>query len=212
MADFNLGSIVDANLREVPEDPSEMSKGVAALKEKADTEKDMGKKGLILAKAGILNRCLGNFDESETLLTESFKLLKESDKKAEAYDVRIRLSVTQVYQGKYEEAEKIFNDIIEKANAKQPPEEGLNKLKEQALIGLGKSKFEQNMIPAGIRNYTEAAELKLERGDSAGYSKCNEMIAVAKKKIAKVTGETSTETKADNYIDPLLAGTGDEDL
>lgn len=213
MADsqFNLGFKIDSNLREVPEDSAEMKMGVAALMIKSEKEEDPTKKGLLLAKAGILNRVVGNLDLSETLLTESFKLLKENDKKAEAYDVRVRLAVTEVYQGKYEKAEKVFSDIIEKANAKQPPEEALRKLKEAALIGFGKSKFEQNMIPAGIRYYTEAGESKLEKGDSAGYSKCKEMVELAKKKKAEVTGVVNTETEVDNYIDPLLAGSSDED-
>ncbi len=208
---FNLGHKIGADLREVAEDTAEMKMGVAALMIKSEKEEDPGKRGLLLAKAGILNCYLGHFDLSETLLSESFKLLKDNDKKAEAYEVRIRLSITQVYKGKYEESEKIFNDIIEKANAKQPPEPGLSKLKELALIGLGKSKFEQNMTPAGIRSYKEAGELKLDRGDSAGFSKCNEIIAMAKKKMAEVTGAVSTESQPDNYIDPLLAGTADED-
>jgi tetratricopeptide (TPR) repeat protein len=213
MADsiFNLGIIIDSNLRETPEDSPEMKMGVASLMIKSEKEEDMTKKGLLLAKAGILNRVIGNFDLSEKLLTESFKLLKENDKKAEAYDVRLRLSVTEVYQGKFEKAEKFFLGIIEKANEKQPPEEGLRKLKEAALIGLGKSKFEQNMIPAGIRYFTEAGESKLEKGDSAGYSKCKEMVDLAKKKKAEATGAVNTETEVDNYIDPLLAGTPDEE-
>jgi tetratricopeptide (TPR) repeat protein len=209
---FNLALKIDENLREVPEDADDMKLGILSLLKKAAALEDLGKKGLILAKAGILYRVLGNLDLSEKYLTESFTLLKENDKKAEAYDVRLRLSMTHIYQNKFEEAEKVFLDIIEKANAKQPPEESLRKLKELALIGLGKSKFEQNMIPAGIRNFTEAGESKLERGDSAGFSKCKEMIELAKKKKAEVTGAVSAESVPDNYIDPLLAGSSEEDL
>ena len=117
---------------------------------------------------------------------------------------------THLYQKKYREAEKIFSEIISKANEKQPREPALDKLKELALISLGKSKFEQKMYQGAIRNFTEAGEMKMERGDTAGFSKCENSKKIAQDKINEAIG-VKAEVIEDNYIDPLLSVISDDE-
>lgn len=210
-ASFNMNIVTNEDLHDVPEDKEEMIKGFAALLEKGQAEVDELKKAALLAKAGLVARYLSELDNSVNLLTEAMTLLKENGQKAKAFDLKIRLSITQVYQGKYPEAEKVFNDIVEKANSKQPRDTTLDKLKEIALIGLAKSKIEQKKYQGAIRCFTEAGDMKADRGDTLGFNRCKESQKALQEIINKATGTVSIEESPDNYIDPLLAGSAEED-
>jgi len=214
MADtpFNMNTSLDENLNDVPEDLDDMKLGIMRLLEQSQKVEDDVKKALILAKAGVFSRAAGNLDNSESLLTEAIGILKDNDMLKQATDLRVRLALTHVSQQKYSEAEKVFNSLIEKADEKQPRDEAFDKLKEICLMGLGKMKFDQKMYPGAKRCFSEAAEMKMNRGDTAGYNKCNESLEITQKKMDEITGANKTETAPDNYIDPLLAGTADDDL
>lgn len=211
-ASFNMNVVTNEELHDVAENPEEMKKGFAALIEKVKAEKDELKKAAYLAKAGLVARYLNELDKSVTLLTEAMTLLKDNGQKAKAFDLKIRVSITHVYQGKYADAEKVFNEIIEKANSKQPGDPALDKLKELALVGLAKSKIEQKKYKGAVKCFIEAGEMKAARGDTAGYSRCNESQRAVESIISEAIGDSgSVENEPDNYIDPLLAGTAEED-
>ena len=66
---YNMNHEADEYLHDVAEDATEMAKGIAALLDKATAEKEQVKRALILAKAGIFSRIIGELDNSENLLT-----------------------------------------------------------------------------------------------------------------------------------------------
>ena len=205
MADipFNMNSEMDDDFKDVAEDAAEMKLGIAFLLERSEKADDDIKKALILAKAGIFSRIVENYDNSEKYLIDAIKILKANDMTKQATDLRVRLAVTHLAMNRNEEAEKIFNEVLERAKL-TPKDEGLAKLKEVALVSLGKSKFAQNQISGAIRSFKEAAEQKMNRGDSAGASKLNKAIKVAQDKMNEATGANDTATAPDNFIDPLL--------
>ena len=79
---FNMNHITDENLNEVPEDVSEMEKGLQLLLENCSKETDEVQKAAGLAKAGVIARVLGDYSNSAKLLTESITILKENNKKS----------------------------------------------------------------------------------------------------------------------------------
>lgn len=214
MGDYNMNFVYDNDLREVPEDPESMGEGFAALLEAAEKEEDEVKKAVIESKAAMYARVLGLHEDSENLFVDAIKILKAHEMSKQATELRTRLAVTHLMMGKEEEANKIFDQIVEKA-VTNPKDENLSKLKAICLMAQGRSKFWNNQLPGAIRCFKEAAEIKLNLGDNKGYGQCNEVIqkAEAKKQEAMGgSGETSQEA-ADSFIDPLLDldGTNEEE-
>lgn len=172
---YNIETYFDNNLVEIPVDADEMSKAAVFLTAEYLKSESPECAGL----AGTLHRILGNLETAEQLLLSAIKSSEKSFNLRGSIRNKIRLAHVLQCLKRYEESDKIFEDVIE--SCMQNSE--LEGLVDFAYQHYGKSLFERNRYEEALKMFHSALELRNRKGDSELVNSAMLAIVIVERRV-----------------------------
>jgi tetratricopeptide (TPR) repeat protein len=155
---YNTDTYFDNNLLEIPVNADEMSKAAEFLAAEYLKTENPECYGL----AGTFHRILGNLEKAEQLLLSAIKSSEKSFNLRGSIRNKIRLAHVLQCLKRYEESDKIFEDVIE--SCMQNSE--LEALVDFPYQHYGKSLFDRNEHEEALKNFHSALELRNRKGNA----------------------------------------------
>jgi tetratricopeptide (TPR) repeat protein len=179
---FNMNFTYGNDLREVPDDPEQMRKGVDYLKEKLEEEQDGGAAEAALRSqlAGYC-RIMGDLELAKEHYQKAKDILKEAGKEQHIFAIQLRMAIVYQWDGRFKNADEIYSKSIEKS--RRSSDKTIQKYLDFALQHYGKSKFEQGQFDSALDCFMEALELRLIKGDLTLIESTQKAIEVTRSKL-----------------------------
>lgn len=154
---YNTDTYFNDNLLEIPVDTDEMSKAAEFLTAEYFKSENPECAGL----AGAMHRILGNFEKAEQLILSAIKLCQKSSNLRGSIRNKIRLAHVLQSLRRYEESDKIFEEVI-KDCVRNSELEGLADF---AYQHYGKSLFDRHKYDSAMKIFHYALELRYRKGN-----------------------------------------------
>jgi len=160
--EFNLSFYFDHNLREIPDSPDEMSMAVDHWIRQLGSITDHKKKLTWMGQLGVYCRILRRLDLAENYLKEAIWMNRQKEPE-DKWDIvlKIRLGHVHQWQKKYQEADRLFLEVIALIGDKKEFED----LVDFVWQHYGKSLFDQGEYPHALKCFKKALELRFKKGD-----------------------------------------------
>lgn len=159
---FNMEYHFDEHLHDVPDSSLEMTQGVRFLKQQLATRHANDPDRLsILGLLGVYARMLGDLDAAEHYLTEAVALAAESDARRAQTANRVRLAHVHQWQGDFERADELYEDIIRECESSAD----LDGYLDFACQHYGKSLFDQGRYAEAQALFQRALDLRAQSGN-----------------------------------------------
>jgi len=179
---YNMAFHFDENLRDVPDAPEDMARGVAFLRQRLAAQGlDAGDRARLLGLLGTYSRTLGDLEGARAALEEAVVLCGERGDGRGLLANRIRLAHVYQWQRRFARADAIFDQVIKECEER--PE--TSRYLAFACQHAGKSKFDQG-------RYAEAAEL-FARAIARRQASCDPgLIASARRALDTARARSAT--------------------
>ena len=181
---FNMSFHYGDDLREVPDDPEQMRKGIEWLQERLDGEgNDDIQQAALMSQIGVFSRILGDLDNAEQMLIQAHTLLKEMGSPIHAFATNLRLAVVFQWRKNYSKSDDIYFKSLKKIRTSKDPK--VLKYLDFVLQHYGKSKFEQGFFNEALELFMEGYEARLAKGDMDLISSTEAAISACRKKLGE---------------------------
>jgi tetratricopeptide (TPR) repeat protein len=157
---FNTETRYDENLHALPVDPEETSRAVSWIEERIPGLDDRAA-ARAHGIAGSLCRHLGRFDDAERHLLSSIDRLHAVDDEEALFNARIRLANLRQWQGRFDEAESLFEELTCEAGHSPHLRDRIDFLYQHH----GKCRFDQGFYAEAQILFERAMELRRVKGD-----------------------------------------------
>lgn len=162
---FNMEITYSDDLREVPESPDQMRKGLEWLKEKIPTsgEGDPKELGALLSLTAGYARIMGDLDYAEECASKALEIFEGLKKPEFILMMKLRLAVIAQYRKSYIKSGDTFNKAID--YMRKSSNDSIKRHLEFALQNYGVQKFEQGFYRDAFELFSEAHSLRIVKGD-----------------------------------------------
>lgn len=162
---FNMNYSYSDNLREVPEDSTQMLKGVDWLNEELIRVSpiDQLQSAMLLHMLCVYCRITGDYKSAETCGKDAIKVFKEKGKSELGFFMKLRMAQVFHYKNSYSTAGDIYTqalETIEKSKSAQ-----VKKYLEFVLFHYGCLKFERKFYAEANSLFSRALDARLIAGD-----------------------------------------------
>ena len=178
----NMEYFIDENLKEVPQDETEIKQGVHFLLNEIDKVANNDSKKLIhLYKlVGGFYRIVGMLVDSENYLNKALEIAQKENEKLLEISIQLRIASTLLEKKKYSAADKIFRKVLNFKN-----NDVQDKFRDYALQHLGKSLFDQERFKEALDLFLEAHEIRLIKGELHLIEASQFAIKITQSKISQ---------------------------
>ena len=182
-ADPALAWRFDARLREVPVDAAAFAAAVdRRVDEIAQAKSQPARLLAMLGEAAPLLRIAGRLDEARRTASAAIALAELLEDVHAAYANRIRLAHVMQWEGRYELANPLFDQLI--GQARSSPE--LADLMDTVLQHAGKNLFDQRRYAEAARCFREALQLRRAKGIEDLMESSAEALRVTQARAAEL--------------------------
>ena len=162
---FNMKFTYGDDMREVPEDATDLLKGIEWLNEELIrvSPVDTLQSAVILLNLCVYGRISGDYKAAQTCGLDALKVFSEYKKSEEAFLTKLRLAQVCHYQGKFAKANDVYSqalETVEKSKSQQ-----VKKYSEFILFHWGCMKFEQRFYGEASSLFARALDERLILGD-----------------------------------------------
>ncbi len=158
---FDVSCRFDGNLRDIPNSPHEMQKAIDWLQQKLMMAPHGSQTyGKTLSSIGVFLRILEKLGDSEIVLKEAVRVFKRLGDTLNQTVAEIRLANTIHWLRRYDEADEMFRQLIERTQG-DPTLHGYLDFAHQHA---GKCKMDQGHFDAAIFHFERALEIRGARG------------------------------------------------
>lgn len=178
--ELNITFKFNDKLRDIADNPSDMEKHISKIGEELNKSVEIHSKIKLLSEMGSYQRILNHLSESEETLTSALALVEKFKLNNKYWvPVRIKLACTYQWQKKFNEAEAMLNNVIERG-------EKILEFKPYlhfAYQHLGKVHFDQMNYNLALNCFETALKFREELGDSELISSTHHAIQQTQKQI-----------------------------
>ena len=176
----NIGYHFDDALREVPADPVEMARAVAALQvELRATNGDDRARARLLGRLGPFLRILGRLDDAATVLMEAVDLCATRSDERDLAANRLRLAHVYQWQRRFDLSDPLFMAALAQCES----EPAARPLLPFAWQHLGKDRFDQGRFAEAAAHFARALALRRREGDANLIASSAHALAVAEARL-----------------------------
>ncbi len=179
----NMNFTYNDELREVPEDSTQMLKGIEWLNEELIrvSPTDALQSALVLHNLCVYSRITGDYKTAETCGKDAINVFKEKGKSELVFFMKLRMAQLFHYKKNYTQADEIYvkaQKTIEKSKSAQ-----VKKYFEFVLFHLGCLKFEKGFFAEANSLFARALDERLIAGDLQKIQACEKALRLVNEKI-----------------------------
>ena len=179
---YNMAFHFDEDLRDVPDAPEEMARGVAFLHQRlAAPGLDSGERARLLGLLGTYSRTLGDLHGAQGALEEAVALCRERGDGRGLLANRIHQAHVDQWQRHIAREDAIFDQVIKECEER--PES--SRYLAVACQHAGKSKFDQGRYAEAAELFARALALRQAGGDPDLIASSQLALAVARARLAR---------------------------
>lgn len=180
---LNLKFSFDEELREIPDDITDVALAIGLLRLQAKETQDLTQKTTILGQLGGWLRIMGELDEAEEILKEALTLIDGMTKVNPMRQLAARLRLAHVYQWKkdFKKSTPMFLSVLQDAQDKSMPEDLIAFIHQH----LGKNFFDQSLYPEALSHFEKALEIRRQSGDQELIKSTSWAIEQTEQRLSK---------------------------
>lgn len=184
---FDMSFFIDDDLKEVPNNFTDMLKGIEMYKEIVNGEADIHVKGKMLSKLGFYYNTVEMYDESEKNLLNAIMIFNINNDAVNTIIAEIRLSRTFQNKGKLTDA----LNILTKLENTVDEDFGLEDYRDFIYQHKGKVLYDMEKYDDAIKYFNSAMKIRKKKDNGELISSTQQAIDAVKKKVRE------TENKSD---------------
>ena len=184
---FDMSFFIDDDLKEVPNNFTDMLKGIEMYKEIVNVEADIHVKGKMLSKLGFYYNTVELYDESEKNLLNAIMIFNINNDAVNTIIAEIRLSRTFQNKGKLTDA----LNILTKLENTVDEDSGIEDYRDFIYQHKGKVLYDIEKYDDAIKYFYSAMKIRKKKDNGELISSTQQAIDAVKKKVRE------TENKSD---------------
>lgn len=176
---FNVGFHFDEHLREVPDDPDEMSKAISFLLRARKRGEDI-ELMQIDGWLSVFCRILGDLDQARAFANEAVTIADDLGDDLASVQNRIRLANVLQWEGEFALADAHYESLVMQCRS----QDGARRYLDFALQHYGKSLYDQERYREAADLFRQALEIRLAAGNEGLIASSRLALATAEQRIS----------------------------
>lgn len=177
---FNMSYKLTGDLRDVPENETEMLQGIVFLKQKFNEEENSQEKAYIAGKIGMYSRITGNLQQAEEFLRISIDNYRDLGNLNGEFINQLRLAHVYQYQKSYAKATDIFSNLMNITEQ----ERRLRRMIDFVYQQFGQCLFGQGKYHEALEKFENALEIRIKKGYKDLVSSTEDAINITKLRLS----------------------------